>query len=101
VFDRSSPREGGAELFIEPLHELLDYAVSQSAVDSSGSGRPFGRSRQGRPLRPLPIETNRERISRDGTLYPAQHAIGPSHGGHRWALATGGSTIEVAIPWDS
>jgi len=54
------------------------------------------------------IETNRERISRDGTLYPAQHvdwgrlapgtewALAP---GTEWALAPGGSTIEVAIPW--
>ena len=101
VFDRSRRPEGRAELFIDRSMNYSTYAVFQSARGFEWSDAPF------RPVAnkeglyaPLLIETNRERISRDGTLYPAQHVdwgrLAPAT---EWALAPGGSTIEVAIPW--
>jgi len=75
--------------------------VLQSARGFDWSEKPF------RPVAnkdgfysPLLIETNRERIARDGTLYPAKHVDwGRLSPRTEWALKAGGSTIEVAVPW--
>src|SRR5258706_6750658 len=77
------------------------YAVTRTAGGFDWSQKPF------RPVAnkdglysPLLIETNRERVARDGTLYPARHVdwgrLAPQK---EWAVNAAGSTIEVAIPW--
>ncbi len=101
VFDRDARSEGRAELFIDRSMNYSTYAVLRGPRGLEWSGAPF------RPVTnkdglyaPLLIETNRERVSRDGTLYPAKHIDwGHLAPGREWALAKDGSTIEVAIPW--
>ncbi len=49
---------------------------------------------------PLLIETNRERVSRSGTVYPALHRDwGRLESGRDWAANRDAGVIEVAIPW--
>jgi len=49
---------------------------------------------------PLLIETNRERVSRSGTVYPPLHLDwGRLEPGRDWAVDPSGARIEVAIPW--
>jgi hypothetical protein len=101
VFDRSRRSDGSAELFIDGSMNYSTYAVTRTARGFDWSQKPF------RPVAnkdglysPLLIETNRERIARDGTLYPAKHVdwgrLAPRQ---EWAVNAAGSTIEVAIPW--
>ena len=101
VFDRSRRSDGSAELFIDGSMNYSTYAVTRTARGFDWSQKPF------RPVAnkdglysPLLIETNRERVARDGTLYPAKHVdwgrLAPQK---EWALNAAGSTIEVAIPW--
>ena len=55
---------------------------------------------------PMVVETNRERVARNGTLYPARYLnagrldYGPASSGHgEWMLSDDRRSIEVAIPW--
>ena len=101
VFDRNAATEGRAELFIDRSMNYSTYAVLRGARGYEWRDAPF------RPVAnkdglyaPLMIETNRERVSRDGTLFPAKHLDwGRLAPGREWAAAKDGSTIEVAIPW--
>jgi hypothetical protein len=101
VFDRSRRSEGRAELFIDRSMNYSTHAVARTARGFEWSGAPL------RPVAnkdglyaPLLVETNRERTSRDGTLYPAKHLDwGRLSPRTEWAISEGGSTIEVAIPW--
>jgi hypothetical protein len=49
---------------------------------------------------PMVVETNRGRVARDGTFYPAEHIdAGRLAYGSEWSLDAARRSIEVAIPW--
>jgi hypothetical protein len=101
VFDRNAASDGRAELFIDRAMNYSTYAVFRGSRGYEWSENPF------RPVAnkdglysPLMIETNRERVSRDGTLFPAKHLDwGRLVPRREWAFSKSGSTVEVAIPW--
>jgi len=101
VFDRSRESDGGAELFIDRSMNYSTYAVTRTARGFEWSQKPFRPvANQDGLYSPLLIETNRERVARDGTFFPAKHVDwGRLSPRTEWALNAGGSTIEVAIPW--
>ena len=101
---------GRAELFVDASTRWSTYARfmerGRSARDpvrfqwNRGPFRPV--ANDDGQYAPIMIETNRERVGRDGTLYPAVHldwgrlslGDGPGAEWHR-----SGSVIELAIPW--
>jgi hypothetical protein len=67
---------------------------------SGAEGDPSAVANKDGLYSPLLIETNRERISRDGTLYPAKQVDwGRLEPLTEWVVKGDGWTIEVAIPW--
>jgi hypothetical protein len=49
---------------------------------------------------PLVVETNRERVSRDGRVFPAQYLnAGRLAYGAEWRLDDARRSVEIAIPW--
>ncbi|HXF58211.1 MAG TPA: hypothetical protein VN539_00130 [Candidatus Saccharimonadales bacterium] len=103
---REDPR---AELFIDAAMNYSRWArvlVNGRAQPHTAPLRPVA-NEDGRFL-PLLIETNRERVSRSGTFYPALHLDwgrlelgrepGDAYDPHAdWAVGNG--TIEFALPW--
>jgi hypothetical protein len=122
VFDRTSRSKGRAELFIDRSMNYSTYAMLPSRYGFEWSKKPFRPvANQDGLYTPLLIETNRERVSRDGTVYPAKRldwgrlSFGrepaPSTLGQdadssyaydphsEWTLSESGRVIEIAIPW--
>ena len=94
--DSAAPH-GRAELY-------LDRAMNLSPFLREWDGRDWQRRRSpARPVAnaagayvPLVVETNRERVARNGTLYPAKYF---DWGRLECAFDSLGTTVEVAIPW--
>jgi hypothetical protein len=90
-------RRGHAELFV-------DRAMNPSPFMREWDGRDWVRRHApARPVAnevgayvPLVVETNRERVARNGTLYPARYF---DWGRLECAFDTLGRTVEIAIPW--
>ena len=115
-------RRPKAELFVDRAMNYSGWSrvlVNGHAVAHAAPFRPVAND-DGRYI-PLLIETNRERVSRDGTVYPARHldwgrlafgreppraATWPgaeqsyAYDPHaEWTLDGSGRMIEIAIPW--
>jgi len=111
-----------AELFIDRAMNYSRWArvmVNGAALPDAAPYRPVA-NQDGRYI-PLLIETNRERVSRSGALYPARHldwgrlefgkeppraaawpGAPPSYAYDphaEWMVSDTGRTIEIAIPW--
>ena len=127
LFQGGAPSGGRAELFIDRSMNYSLYAGFLTEKGFEWNTAPFrpvdngnGRFGDGR-FAPLVIETNRERIGRDGTRYPAKYldwgrlsrgvepAAAPAWPGAysshaydphaEWQISASGTSIEVAIPW--
>lgn len=110
------PKRARAELFIDDRFGYSSYARVREGESIEIHRAPLrtAANGDGRYL-PLLIETNRERVGRDGSRYPARYldwgrlvraenANGGRPGGARrrggdWALNEAAGVIEVGIPW--
>ena len=94
---RADGQPGGAELY-------QDRAMNFSPFMREWDGRNWRRRRApAKPVAndagayvPLVVETNRERVARSGTFYPAKYF---DWGRLECAFDTPGRTVEIAIPW--
>ena len=99
------PRPGRAELFVDASTRWSTYARFQDGERFAINRSPF------RPVAnddgryaPILIETNRERVARDGTFYPARHRdwgrlAGGSGPDAEWGWNERAGILEIAIPW--
>ena len=99
-----APRDheaSGVELFIDSRSNWSPWSrVIRGGVFTEHTG-PFApvANQDGR-YAPLLIETNRERVSRSGAVYPALHRDwGRLESGRDWSANRVAGVIEVAIPW--
>ena len=112
-----TPKSEKAEIFIDAAWNWSPWSRIRRGADFDVNRAPYRTSanHDGRFL-PLLVETNRERVSRTGELYPARHLdwgrlsrgrdAAPSGRGTlpydphaEWFFDRGRRVIEVAIPW--
>ena len=94
-----------AELFIDASTRWSTYARFRNGEEYRWNRGPFRpvANEDGR-YAPILIETNRERVGRDGTLYPARQLdwgrLSKSGGAiAEWGWNEKAGVLEVAIPW--
>jgi len=100
------PGAGRAELYVDRSMNFSGWSrllVNGVPVADRAPFRPVA-NEDGR-YAPLLLETNRERVSKSGRVYPAQHldwgrlARGEEPANADWALDPAAGTIEIALPW--
>ncbi|HEX7077964.1 MAG TPA: hypothetical protein VF363_06050 [Candidatus Eisenbacteria bacterium] len=116
-------RDGRAELFIDRGMNWSGWSRLHAGASFAPDPAPFrppARNARGEYV-PLLIETNRERVARNGTVYPARHLDwgrlsygreprpAPAWPGAdsafaydphaEWCVSQDGRVIEVALPW--
>jgi hypothetical protein len=110
---RDQDKPGEAELFVDASTRWSTYARLLKGKSSEGGTPQFTLNRG--PYRPVAnddgryapilIETNRERVGRDGTVYPPQHRDWgrfPPQGNCAatcWWWRAPAGVLEFAIPW--
>ncbi|HET9950583.1 MAG TPA: hypothetical protein VFS09_02185 [Candidatus Eisenbacteria bacterium] len=94
-------RSRRASLFADSRTRYSEFARVRNGDDYGFLRAPY------RPVanddglyNPLVVETNRERVARDGRLFPAHYLnAGRLAYGAEWRLDEARRTIEIAIPW--
>ncbi len=98
LFGGGGPASGRAALFVDRSMNYSAFSrirVDRKLIPNPAPFRPV--ANDDGLYAPLLIETNRERVSRSGTLYPARHLDWGRLTQGEWHI--GASSIEIAIPW--